>query len=96
MKATGIVRRVDELGRFVIPKELRRKYNINDNDSMEVFTDDKGLYLRKYNPSEDVGAQVDNLRKAIENVCDSMDDDKQQEIYEYLGKVKVIIDELED
>lgn len=39
MKATGIVRRIDELGRIVIPKEIRRNLNIKDGDSLEIFLD---------------------------------------------------------
>lgn len=48
MKATGIVRRVDELGRIVLPIELRRNYAIDIKDSVEIFVDDNGIYLRKY------------------------------------------------
>lgn len=48
MKATGIVRRVDELGRIVIPKELRNLFNVKEKDPLEIFTDDSGIILRKY------------------------------------------------
>lgn len=50
MKATGIVRRVDELGRIVIPKELRRVMGINVGDSLEIFTDNNNIILKKYSP----------------------------------------------
>lgn len=50
MKATGIVRRVDELGRIVLPKELRRTYGIDEGDALEIFTTDRGIVLRKYQP----------------------------------------------
>lgn len=50
MKATGIVRRVDELGRVVIPKELRRTLGIADGDPLEVFVDGDKIILRKYAP----------------------------------------------
>jgi len=49
-KATGIVRRVDELGRIVIPKELRRVYGIEPNDPVEIFTSGDEIILRKYQP----------------------------------------------
>ena len=51
MRATGIVRRLDDLGRIVIPKEIRRSLNINENDAMEIWvTDDHaGIMLTKYN-----------------------------------------------
>lgn len=48
MKATGIVRRIDDLGRLVIPKELRRAYQIEEGDSLEIFTDNEGIIIRKY------------------------------------------------
>jgi AbrB family transcriptional regulator (stage V sporulation protein T) len=51
MLATGMVRRVDELGRIVIPKEIRRTYRIHEGDPVEIFTEDDGLIiLRKYAP----------------------------------------------
>lgn len=52
MRSTGIVRKVDELGRLTIPKEIRRMLNIKDNvDSFEMFTEGNTLILRKYSPS---------------------------------------------
>ncbi|HHW45681.1 MAG TPA: AbrB/MazE/SpoVT family DNA-binding domain-containing protein [Clostridiales bacterium] len=52
MKATGMLRKVDELGRIVIPKELRRQYNVEDNkDFFEIFVEDDAIILKKYQPS---------------------------------------------
>lgn len=49
LRATGMVRRIDELGRVVIPKELRRKLRMKEGDSLEVFTSDDGcVCFRKY------------------------------------------------
>ncbi len=51
MKATGIVRRIDDLGRIVIPKEIRRTLRIRESDPMEIFTDREGeIVLKKYSP----------------------------------------------
>lgn len=51
MKATGIVRRIDELGRVVIPMELRKTLGIGEKDALEIFTDEeKRIILRKYEP----------------------------------------------
>ncbi len=50
MKSTGIVRPVDELGRIVVPKELRRTLGIENGDSVEIFTEDEKIILRKYRP----------------------------------------------
>lgn len=50
MKSTGIVRRIDELGRIVVPKEMRKKMNIADNDPVEIFVDGDKIILTKYTP----------------------------------------------
>jgi len=52
MKATGIVRKVDDLGRFVLPKELRRTMEIKENDSLEIYVEDNSVVLKKYTPVE--------------------------------------------
>ena len=51
MKSTGIVRKVDELGRIVLPIEIRKVLDINVKDPVEIFTDDDKIILRKYSPS---------------------------------------------
>ncbi len=51
MKATGIIRHVDELGRIVIPKELRRKLEIEKDDPVEIFVDEERIILQKYAPA---------------------------------------------
>lgn len=48
MKSTGIVRRVDELGRVVIPIELRNKFNISEKDPIEIYVDGSSIILKKY------------------------------------------------
>lgn len=51
MKATGIVRRIDDLGRVVVPKEIRRTLRIREGDPLEIYTDrEGGIVLRKYSP----------------------------------------------
>ncbi|MBS6196537.1 MAG: stage V sporulation protein T [Clostridiales bacterium] len=56
MKATGIVRRIDDLGRVVIPKEIRRTLRIREGEPMEIFTGREGeIVLKKYSPIEELG-----------------------------------------
>lgn len=56
MKATGIVRRIDDLGRVVIPKEIRRTLRIKEGDPLEIFTDRDGeVILKKYSPISELG-----------------------------------------
>ena len=52
MKSTGIVRKVDELGRVVLPIELRRVLNNKEKDSMEIFVYDEKVILKKYEPAD--------------------------------------------
>ena len=51
MKGTGIVRKVDELGRIVLPIELRRTLGINERDAIEIFVEGQRVILQKYEPS---------------------------------------------
>lgn len=51
MKASGIVRKVDELGRLVIPKEIRSAYDLNEGSPVEIYTDNNNIILTKYHPS---------------------------------------------
>ena len=59
MKATGIVRRIDDLGRVVIPKEIRRTLRIRESDPLEIFTDRDGeIILKKYSPIGELGTMA--------------------------------------
>ncbi|MBZ4687815.1 MAG: AbrB family transcriptional regulator, transcriptional pleiotropic regulator of transition state [Clostridia bacterium] len=51
IKSTGIVRKVDELGRIVIPIELRRTLGIEERDALEIYVDDETIILKKYEPA---------------------------------------------
>lgn len=61
MKSTGIVRRVDELGRIVLPKELRKVLDIEYQDSLEIFTEDQTIILRKYEPADIFTGETEDL-----------------------------------
>lgn len=61
MKSTGIVRKVDELGRVVIPIELRRTLSIDVKDALEIFTSEDTIILRKYNPLCYICGDSENL-----------------------------------
>jgi len=51
MKATGIVRKLDQLGRIVIPKELRTTFDLKETDPIEIFVEGEDIILRKYQPA---------------------------------------------
>jgi len=73
MQSIGIVRNLDELGRIVLPVELRRRMNININDSLEIFVDGETIVLRKYQPKCIFCGEVKNVSsrkgKIICNNC---------------------------
>ncbi len=73
MKATGMVRKVDDLGRVVIPKELRKQFGIVDDlDSFEIYVDDNAIILKKYQPSCIFCRESDNLTVFKgKNVCEN-------------------------
>ena len=51
MKSTGIIRKVDELGRIVIPIEIRNKFDISEKDPIEIYVDGSSIILKKYEPN---------------------------------------------
>ena len=66
MKATGIVRRVDDLGRIVIPKEIRRTLRIREGDPLEIYTEkDGGVIFRKYSPMGDMQEFASQMCESI-------------------------------
>ena len=66
MKATGIVRRIDDLGRVVIPKEIRRTLRIKEGDPLEIFTDREGeIILKKYSPIGELSAFAREYAEAL-------------------------------
>ena len=62
MKQTGVVRKIDELGRIVLPKEIRRNLGIRDGESLEIFVDEKGVYLQKF-------SKISDLREISMELC---------------------------
>jgi AbrB family transcriptional regulator (stage V sporulation protein T) len=77
LKSTGILRRIDELGRIVIPKEIRRNLRIRDGESLEIFTEENKIVLKKVSMMEDIST-------ISQICCDSM--------YEVIKKNIIITD----
>lgn len=90
MKATGIIRRTDDLGRVVIPKEIRRTMNIREGEPLEIFLENDGVVFKKYLPN-----CRDNLVTALENAADYYDDyEDNRAIAAQLRKIAKEINEL--
>lgn len=80
MKATGVVRRIDDLGRIVIPKEIRKTLRIKEGDPLEIFTDKEGeVILKKYSPigelSEFAAGYAETLAKTTGHIACITDKD---------------------
>ncbi|MEG1773537.1 MAG: AbrB/MazE/SpoVT family DNA-binding domain-containing protein [Oscillospiraceae bacterium] len=72
MKSTGIVRRIDDLGRIVLPIELRRTLGISDRDSLEIYVDNSSIILKKYEPACIFCGSADNITVYKDkNICAS-------------------------
>ncbi len=71
MKATGIVRRIDDLGRVVIPKEIRRTMRIREGDPLEIFTDRDGeVIFKKYSPIGELTAFASQYAETLHKTCE--------------------------
>lgn len=79
MQETGIVRRIDELGRVVIPKEMRKTLRIKEGDPLEIYTDKENLVFKKYSPITSIGdfAKIvaDGIEELTEKTCLITDND---------------------
>lgn len=65
MRATGIIRKLDELGRVTLPKETRKALNINEGDPVEFFTDEDNIIIKKYTPGCHCCGEVKNLTEVL-------------------------------
>ena len=61
MKSTGMTRKIDELGRFVLPIEIRRALDIKEQDTLEIFTDEARIVLQKYQPACSFCSNADDI-----------------------------------
>lgn len=88
MKATGIIRRVDDLGRIVIPKDIRRTIGIHEGEPLEIFIEgDDTVCFRKYKTN--LGDAVEHLRDQIENCGDDL-------TYATLMRIDALLEEVQE
>lgn len=68
MKATGIVRRIDDLGRVIIPKEIRRSLRIREGDPLEIYVEDDTIIYKKYHPIGSLSSSVGKFAQVLESL----------------------------
>ena len=93
MQDTGIVRRIDELGRVVIPKELRKTLRIREGDPLEIYTNKDELVFKKYSPISSISFHAEAVADGIEELTEKncMVTDNDTVIYVSGGKNKDVI-----
>ena len=67
MKETGIIRRIDDLGRIIVTKEIRRKLNIHEGDALELLMGEDFVAFKKYDPERFVRSSLEGLRNTVED-----------------------------
>lgn len=71
MKSTGIVRRIDDLGRIVIPKEIRKNLKIKENETLEIFVDNENIILKKYSNISNMQKLFDECIKILKDITNN-------------------------
>lgn len=88
MKATGIVRRVDDLGRVVIPKEIRRTMGVTEGTALEIFVESDGsVIFRKYMPENGLIERIEDIEMVVNDISDDLGD-KVSEIQRHIRSLK--------
>lgn len=91
MQSTGIIRRIDNLGRVVIPREMRRKYGILEGSPMEILVSEEGIILKKYDPGITMEEVVMNLERVVDDNYVELGVEKTQEIRHCISDLKEIL-----
>lgn len=91
MKTTGIVRRVDELGRIVLPKDIRISLGVSDGTPMEIEVLDGGIVLRKFKEGMQAIEIAKDLENIIDEICVDLGPEKTGEIRRNLRDIKKIL-----
>jgi stage V sporulation protein T len=91
MNATGIIRRVDDLGRIVLPKEVRRKVGISEGTPMEIFISDEGIMLKKYYLEGELESIAKSLMEAVEDMCVDLGPEKTGDLRRHIREILMLL-----
>lgn len=96
MRATGIVRRIDDLGRVVIPREIRKQFGIEEGDPLEILVNKDEIILRKYDVSVGLKELVRRLDNEFSDVKSDMETETVNRIYGHISALQDILKNMED
>ncbi|MCI8371352.1 MAG: AbrB/MazE/SpoVT family DNA-binding domain-containing protein [Lachnospiraceae bacterium] len=96
MRETGVIRRIDNLGRIVIPKEIRTKWGIKNGDSFDIYIHRDEIVLKKTNSSPGLNELIIRLEEKFHNVKDEMDIDISNSIYEHINALREILNKINE
>lgn len=94
MRATGIVRRIDDLGRIVIPKEIRKKFGIEEGAPLEIFVNKDEIILRRCDVSIGLKEIVRRLEEEFSAIKNDMEIEAADKIYEHINALKEILNDI--
>lgn len=89
MKATGIIRRIDDLGRVVIPKDIRNNMNLREGDPLEIFIENDAVVFKKCQPDE-IKLDTINLERFLEHEEYSLSEDDCQKLRQIISDIKAV------
>lgn len=92
MNTTGIIRRVDDLGRIVLPKEIRRKLGIGEGTAMEMFVSEDSVTLKKYYQKSELAGMVANLQETVEDMCVDLGPEKTGDIRRHIREIQRLLE----
>ena len=93
MKATGIVRRIDDLGRIVIPKEIRRTMRVNEGSPMEIYMTEEGILLKKYYPHAGLSDLISAAAEEVEELSADLGPEKTGNIRRHIRDIQKVLKE---
>lgn len=91
MKVTGIVRRVDDLGRIFIPKAIRREMGIAEGTPLELFTEKGAIVFKRYDNENELSNMVGNLMETVEDMCVDLGPEKTGNIRRHIREIQMLL-----
>ncbi|WP_024294949.1 AbrB/MazE/SpoVT family DNA-binding domain-containing protein [Lacrimispora indolis] len=93
MKSTGIIRRIDDLGRIVIPREIRRNIRVTEGSPMEILVTEEGVLLKKYYPQTVLLDLLSTIAKEVEELSADLGPEKTGDIRRYIRDIQKALKE---